>query len=202
MTANLKMLGIDPANVTMGQPLTVLSPINGEVVRSNIVIGQYLKEDAGASLVVADLDNVWVVALVKEKYINSIKENDRVEVFTDAAPQIIITGKIYHIEDILDEETRSVRVLVECSNKDRLLKPGMFAGVHFLDAPQESILIPETAIFQSEEGNSVFVQVEKDKYLKRKIECRNAGNGLSLVTAGLESGETIISEGGIYLISK
>ena len=200
--AVLKMFGVNPEDVTMGQPLTVTSPITGEVVRYNIVIGQYLKEDAAPSLVVADLDEIWVAALVKEKYISAIKENDRVEVYADAAPQTVITGKIYHIEDILDEETRSVQVLVTCSNKERLLKPGMFAVVHFLDAPQASILIPDSAIFQSEQGNTVFVQVEKDKYLKRKIECQSVDNGLSLVTEGLNAGEKIIAQGGIYLIGK
>jgi len=200
--ANLKMLGVDPANLSMGQPLTVLSPIAGEVIRSNIVIGQYLKEDNTPSLIVADLNNVWVAALVKEKYINSIKENDTVEVNMDAEPQTVIKGKIYHIEEILDEATRSVRVLIACNNKDRMLKPGMFAGVHFINAPQESILIPETAVFQSEQGNSVFVQIAKGKFLKRKIECQSGSNGSLLVTEGLKAGETIIAEGGIYLISR
>ena len=198
--ANLKMLGVDPANVIMGQPLMVLSPIAGEVVRSNIVIGQYIKDDAEPTMIIADLDKVWVAALVKEKYINSIKENDTVEVYTDASPQALIPGKIYHIEELLDETTRSVRVLVACDNKDRLLRPGMFAGVHFINAPQESILIPDAAIFQSDQGSSVFVQIAKGEYLKRKIECRSAGNGLSLVTEGLKAGETIIVQGGIYLI--
>jgi len=200
--ANLKMFGVNPSEVTMGQPLTVLSPINGEVIRSNIVIGQYLKDDAGPSLIVADLDNVWVAALVKEKYINSIKENDKVEVFTDAAPETIITGKIYHIDDILDESTRSIQVLVECNNKDRLLKPGMFAAVHFLETSQESVLIPDNAIFQSEQGSYIFVQIEKGKYLKREIECQSAGNGLSIVNDGLKAGETIIVKGGVYLIGQ
>jgi cobalt-zinc-cadmium efflux system membrane fusion protein len=199
MTANLKMFGINPTEVTMGQPLTILSPINGEVVKSNIVIGQYLKSDADAVLTVADLSNVWVVALVKENYINFIQENDSVEVYPDAAPQTIIRGKIYHIDAMLDETTRSVRVLVECNNKDRLLKPGMFAGVRFFDTPKESVLIPNAAIFQSEQGNSVFVQIAKNEYLRRKIESQSADNGLSLVTEGLKAGETIIVNGSIYL---
>ena len=201
-TANLKMFGVNPSEVIMGQPLPVLSPINGEVIRNNIVIGQYLKDDTAPSLIVADLDKVWVVALVKEKYIHSIKENDKVEVYTDAAPEMTITGKIYHIDDILDESTRSIQILVECDNKDRLLKPGMFAGVHFLDAPQEAVLIPNTAIFQSEQGSSVFVQIANGEYMKRRVECQSADNGFSRVTDGLKSGETIIVQGGIYLIGQ
>ena len=201
-TANLKMFGVNPSEVIMGQPLAVLSPITGEIIRSNIVIGQYLKDDTTPSLIVADLDKVWVAALVKEKYINSIKENDKVEIFTDATPEMIITGKIYHIDDILDESTRSIQILVECNNKDRLLKPGMFAGVHFLDTPKEAILIPDAAIFQTEQGSCVFVRIGNGEYLKRKIECQSADNGFSRVTDGLKSGETIIVQGGIYLIGQ
>ncbi|MCL1934200.1 MAG: efflux RND transporter periplasmic adaptor subunit [Candidatus Azobacteroides sp.] len=200
--ANLNIFGVNPANITMGQPLTVFSPIAGEVVRSNMVIGQYLKEDAGPALIVADLNKVWVVALVKEKYIRSIKENDTVEVYTDATPGTMIPGKIYHIEEMLDEATRSVRVLIECNNSDRLLKPGMFAGVHFRDTSQESVIIPDTAIFQFDQGNTVFVQTAKNEYRKQKIESQSIGGGLSLVTAGLTAGETIVVQGGIYLISR
>jgi len=202
VNANLKMFGVNPSDVSMGQPLTVSSPIAGEVVRSNIVLGQYLKEDTEPSMIVADMDNVWVIALVKEKYINSIKENDKVEVYPDAAPDSIIQGKIYHIEEILDEETRSVRVLVECGNQNRLLKPGMFARIHFIDTPKESILIPDEAVFQSDKGSFVFVRTANDEYVVRGIKCISVEDGLSLVTEGLEAGETIIANGGIYLIKR
>lgn len=70
--AALKVYQIDPGTMVLGQPLVVRSPIAGEVVKDNIVLGQYIKEDAGPLALVADLSKVWVVAHVKEKDIRLI----------------------------------------------------------------------------------------------------------------------------------
>ena len=59
-----------------------------------------------------------------------------------------ITGKVYHVNEIVDEATRSVKVLIECDNPDRKLKPGMYATVNFSTAPVNSIMIPVTALMQ------------------------------------------------------
>lgn len=196
----LKILHIDPSKINMGQALTVVSPIAGEVVQTNITIGQYVKSDADPLVIVADLSRVWVVAQVKERQINAIRKEDNIEIRTDANPEQTITGHILHIGELLDEETRSVQVLIECDNKDRQLKPGMFASVHFKCAPRKSIVVPSTALLQNEDEAFVFVQNGKDKYTRRPVEAVTA-NGLEVqITAGLEAGDVIVSQGAIYLM--
>ena len=129
--SGLKTLNIDTDKINMGQALKVVSPINGEVVQTDMVIGQYVRSDEGPLAIVAELSRVWVVAQVKEKNIGSILKDDKVEIRTDANPEQVINGYVYHISELLDEETRSVQVLVVCDNKKRRLKPGMFTSVHF-----------------------------------------------------------------------
>ncbi|MFQ8804808.1 MAG: efflux RND transporter periplasmic adaptor subunit [Alistipes indistinctus] len=65
--AALKVYQIDPGTMVLGQPLVVRSPIAGEVVKDNIVLGQYIKEDAGPLALVADLSKVWVVGAVSSE---------------------------------------------------------------------------------------------------------------------------------------
>jgi len=197
--ARLKIFNVNVSKLSMGQPLTITSPINGEIVKSNVVIGQYVKNDALPIAVVADINKVWVIANVKEKYAGSIKLNDKAEVYTDASSQKTTLGNIYHIGEILDETTRSIQVIIECDNKNRELKPGMFASVHFQGSPKKSVLIPSSSVLQSESGTYVFVQVAKGKYKKRFIKIESAKQGMSLVTEGLVEGETIVSKGGIYI---
>jgi len=77
--ASLNIFNIDvetgrAPSLQVGQPLKVISPISGEVVRSNITIGSYVKEDSEPLAVIADLSKVWVTALVKEKYFGAIKK--------------------------------------------------------------------------------------------------------------------------------
>ncbi len=199
--ANLKMLNINPDEISMGEALKVVSPISGEVVQTNMVIGQYVKSDAAPLAVVAELSQVWVVAQVKEKYISSIRPDDNVEIRTDADPEQVVPGRVSHISELLDEETRSIQVLITCDNKDRKLKPGMFTSVHFINTPKESIVIPSTALLQKEDESYVFVEEGKGKYMKREVKASTANQHETLVVEGLKTGDVIVSEGGIYLMA-
>jgi cobalt-zinc-cadmium efflux system membrane fusion protein len=198
--AALRIFNINPENTVLGQPLIVTSPIKGEIVDNNIVIGQYLKEDAAPIAIVAELSKVWIVGQVKEKDIRFIHELDEVQVNIAAFPDRIIKGKVYHVNEIVDEDTRSVQVLIECDNKEHDLKPGMYVTVRFIDTPEPAILINSKAVLQMNDHQFVYVQVGKDQYEKRKIETEGTSNGKVVVKSGLKSGEMVVSEGGIYLL--
>jgi cobalt-zinc-cadmium efflux system membrane fusion protein len=198
--ANLKMLHINPAEITPGQALSITSPIAGEVVQANMVIGQYVKSDDAPLAIIAELSSVWVAAQVKEQNINNVRPDDKVEIHTDTDTGHTIAGHVSHISELLDEETRSVQVLVTCQNKERLLKPGMFASVHFIHPPVPSMLIPSNALLQQDEDSYVLLQVDKGTYTRRVVKATAVNAHESLVTQGLEAGDVIVAEGGIYLI--
>ena len=202
--ANLRIFNINVEtdnylSLQMGQPLRVVTPIAGEIVKHNVTIGGYVKEDAEPLAVVADLSNVWVTALVKERYFGAIKQGDRVEVYTDAHPNKIIWGTIYYIGEMLDEETRSLEVIVECNNTDRELKLGMFCEVHFLSAPAPAIVLPSTAVMQEQDNAYVLVETEKGKYIRRKVEAESAHRNTVRIISGVVEGEHVVVEGVIYL---
>ena len=198
--ASLQMFNVDVASFQMGQPLKVVSPIAGEVVKQNITIGGFVKEDAEPLAVVADLSHVWVDALVKEKYFGAIKQGDRVEIYTDAHPDKIIWGNIYYIGEILDEETRSLEVIVECNNADRELKLGMFCRADFLSAPTKEIILPATAVMQEQYNAFVMIEIEKGKYIRRKVEVETSLHIDEVrVVSGIAEGEKVVVEGGIFL---
>jgi len=202
--ACLRIFNIDvetwhTASLQVGQPLHVISPISGEVVKSNITIGSYVKEDSEPLAVIADLSKIWVTALVKEKYFGTIKQGDRVEVFTDALPNKIIWGTIYYIGEILDEETRSLEVIVECNNTDRELKLGMFCETHFLSSPIKAVILPATAIMQEQDSDFVFVEIAKGKFVLRKVETESIKKGNVRIISGIDEGENVVVEGGILI---
>ena len=197
--ATLNIFNIDATSLKMGQPLIVVSPISGEVVKSNITIGSFAKEDSEPLAVIADLSNVWVTALVKEKYFGAIKHGDRVEVYTNTSPGKAISGTIYYMGEMLEEETRSLEVIIECGNKDRVLKLGMFCEVRFTSSPIKAIILPSTAIMQEEDSDYVLIEVTKGKYVRRKVESESVSPDKVLITAGLAEGENVVIEGGIYL---
>jgi cobalt-zinc-cadmium efflux system membrane fusion protein len=197
--ATLHVFNIDASAFQMGQPLKVVSPISGEVVRHHLTIGSYAREDAGALAVVADLTDVWVAALVKEKYFGAIRHGDRVEVSTDAHPDKIIRGTIYHIGEMLDEETRSLEVIVECNNAERELKLGMFCEVRFLSSPAKAIILPSTAIMQEPEYDYVLIEASTGRYVRRRVETETVSMDDVRIISGITEGEEVVIKGGIFL---
>lgn len=197
--ATLKVFNIDESALSTGQGLKVTSPISGEVVKCDLTIGSYVKEDAEPMVAVADLSQVWVAALVKEKYFGAIHPGDKVEVFTDADPDQAIWGTLYYIGELLDEETRSLEVIVACDNAARALKLGMFCAVHFQSAPVESLILPSTAIMQQEAHDYVFVELEPGHYLRRAVRTETVDDKRVRILEGIDAGERIVTEGGIFI---
>lgn len=197
--ASLAIYNINVATLEMGQPLRVVSPIAGEVVKTNMTIGSYVSEDSGPLVIVADLSRVWVTALVNERYLRTISNGDRAEVYTIAGPDTPVTGTIHYVGEIVSEETRSIEVIIECSNADRTLKPGMFCEVRFFSTPVKSILLPATAVMKEQDHDYVLIELSRGRFIRRTIETETAGKDNVLIIKGIEEGDNVVTGGGIYL---
>ncbi|WP_312993278.1 efflux RND transporter periplasmic adaptor subunit [Chryseobacterium flavum] len=180
--------------------LIIRSPISGEVISSKIVTGQYLKEDAEPVVIIAELSKVWISGEVKEKDLRFIKKGDQVSVTINSYPDHIINGKIYHINDWVDETTRSIKVLIECDNPDRKLKPGMFATISYSTDSENTMIIPTAALMQENEHQYVWLKTGKNQFTKRNVTTTEASDKTVKITSGLNSGDEIMTAGGIYLL--
>jgi len=198
--ASLNVYNVNTEDIVLGQPLVVRSPIRGEIVENNIVIGQYMKEDAEPVAVVAELSKVWVVGQLKEKNISLIHESDEVEIKLPCLQDKTIKGNVYHISEMLDEETRSVQVFIECDNLDRSMKPGMYVSVQFFSLSENTILVPVRSVLQMENSSFVFVRLKGNKFIRRMVELDGTDHDRVILKSGLKPNDEIISEGGFYLL--
>ena len=177
-SAALRVYQVDnPVEMILGQPMIVRSPIPGEVIKDNIVTGQYLKDDTEPIAIVADLSKVWIAAQVKEKDIRFINEGSSLGIEISALPGTVIKGNVYHVEEEL----------------------GMYTTVHFLSVPVGQIQIPEKALLQGEKDSYVFVQIAPLVFVRTSVTVETTENGIAVISEGLRPGDKIISEGGYYL---
>ncbi|MFA5324663.1 MAG: efflux RND transporter periplasmic adaptor subunit [Bacteroidales bacterium] len=197
--AALKAYNINPSTLVIGQLLTIVSPINGEVVKNTLVIGQYIKEDADSQVIVADLSLVWIIANVKERDLRLLNNISSVSIELVAFDEPV-TGKVIHISELLDSESRSVEVIIACNNKERKLKPNMYGTVHISKAPTSVIIVPDSAILQQNENKYVLVKISNNRFCKVLVETAEADVNNSVVLSGIKRGDEIISEGAFYLI--
>lgn len=196
----LKVFQVDAEQLKLGEPLVVRSPISGKVVNNNIIIGQYIKEDAQPLAVVADLNKVWVVAHVKEKDIRLIEKLQEVEIRLSASVEDLIKGSIYHISEMLDEATRSVEVIIECDNRQGRMKPFMYGTVFLTDATSDAILIPTSAVLQQEDNCYILIKEGNGKFRKISVTVSATDGDKSVITDGLKAGDEIVTEGAFYLL--
>ena len=194
--------GMNPGTIEPGQAMHIVAPISGEVVRCNITPGEYTRSDGDALVIIADLDRIWITAQVKERFIGLVTEGGRVEIFTEAEPDVPIQGRVLNVGNMVDGQTRSVQVIVACDNPERKLKHGMYVSVHFISEPENAIVVPSTSLFQGESSSYVYlVTDESNVFLRHPVTVGAADDSNSRVQVikGLEEGDIIVSEGGLYL---
>jgi cobalt-zinc-cadmium efflux system membrane fusion protein len=198
--AALKIWVPDTENLHAGQPLTVCSPIAGEIVKEEITVGQYVKDDADALAAVADIATLRVIARIREKDISMAKNIDRVTVSPILQPELKIEGKLVYIGAVIDPETRLVDATVECNNSQLALKPNMFVSVAFKACEHPAIEIPAAAVLQEEDSRYVIISDSNTSFHKAKISILSEHDGKAIVSSGLKSGDRIITEGAFYFV--
>ncbi|MDR3194811.1 MAG: efflux RND transporter periplasmic adaptor subunit [Tannerella sp.] len=199
--AAMQVYQIHPDSMTLGQPLTLCSPIAGEVVKSDIVIGQYIRDDAGALAIVADLDRVWVKAYVKEKDIPLCHRIADIRISLSALPDTLITGTVYYTGNLLDEETRSVEVIIECENAERRMKPFMYGSVRFTGDAAQAVTVPDAAVLQGEDSRCVIVSEGENTFRKVDVTVAPGVEGnRTVILSGLQAGDRVVTEGAFYFI--
>jgi cobalt-zinc-cadmium efflux system membrane fusion protein len=198
-SATLRIFNLSPEEADLSKPLLLRSPIAGEVIFTNVTVGQYLRTDDEPVITVADLKKIWVVARVKEKDLGAINLNDRAEVITEGFPDKPVVGMVNYIGNIMDEQTRSVEVYLECFNDEKMLKPGMFITTRFYRQLHDAIVIPATAVLQDHRSSYVFMKAGKDRFIKKDILAETYGQNYIIVKSGLSEGDIIVTEGSIYL---
>ncbi len=199
LIATLAIYNVNAEKTEVGKPMVVTSPIKGEVVKNSIRVGQYLNANSDPMVCIADLKKVWVIAQVKESKMGLIQNQDEAKITIDAYPKQAFSGFVSYIGKILDEKTRSLEVIIECDNAEQYLKPGTFTMVTFLNSHQEGLVLPATALVQEEDHAYVYKRTGNEKFVKTAVNVTSAGDGKVIILDGIAAGDTVISEGCIYL---
>lgn len=195
----LRIYNLNPDEPDLTRPLIVRAPISGEVVKNDITVGQFIKADSDPIVTIADLDRIWIVANAREKDLGKISLNENVDIITESHPDESVYGSINYIGNMMNEQTRSVEVYIECENKSRILKPGMFVTVNFSHKLMNALIVPSESIMQEKDGAYVYLMAGDGVYIKKRVSVTSAENNSLVVLSGLEAGNTIVSQGGIYL---
>ncbi|HLF58334.1 MAG TPA: efflux RND transporter periplasmic adaptor subunit [Alphaproteobacteria bacterium] len=141
----------------------VLAPFDGKLGVRQIDLGQYL--NAGTAVVtLTDLDTLYANFTLPEQDRGQIDVGQSVEIRVDAFPDRVFEGKVTTIEPQIDPQTRTMKVQAALANADHALLPGMYANARVALPPLPDVVtIPETAVYNTAYGDSVYVVREDEK---------------------------------------
>ena len=197
--ARLGLLGAkaqSAGDVLPGHQLVVRAPAAGRVVELNAAPGAYWNDVNQPLMSIADLSKVFVTASAKEKDLAMLVEGQSVTIRFDAYAEAV-QAKVQYVGDVLDPDTRSVKVRIPLNNADKKLKPGMFAKAELSTGAHQGLLVPATAVVQHGFASKVDVEVAPRELAAREVKVGPLNNGRFEVLSGLKAGERVLLKDGV-----
>lgn len=181
--------------------VVISSPISGVVLKRNVTIGTVVNPAADL-LTVADLSTLWAIAEVPEKQAAAVRAGQAVRLTVAAFGDRIFPGRVTHIGESLNPETRTVQVRCQVENSGRLLRPEMYVAVH-IDTGETvpMLVVPREAVQEVKGERVVFVAVSRDTFEKRSVQTgREQGEWVEIVS-GVTEGQRVVTRGGFFIKS-
>ena len=197
--AKLKLYG---KSDTVDQTLALKSPIDGVVVERNLNPGQEIRPDNQgdkALFVVSDPTQLWFLLDVAEKDIPLVKAGTEIDITTTALDNDRVKGVIRYVADVVDPQSRSVKVRGAIEQGDDRLKAEMYVVAELKVPAPGGFLVPARAVYLRGEQQYVFVDQGGGRYARRAIRPGPLTDGYQVVLQGLAATDKVVLDGSLLL---
>lgn len=206
---------LEKARTNLGYT-TIVSPVDGVVIAKDVSAGQTVAASLQTPTlftIAEDLSLMQVEADVDEADIGYVKEGAHVSFYVDAYPEETFTGKVRQVrlQPVKTENVVTYTVVIDVSNPQLLLKPGMTANVSIQAATAWNVLkVPSMALrfvpesdtvkwnqadaLNNTRGAAVWVLSGQDGKTPQRIPVRTgiSDGSFTEVEGGLEEGMRVI----------
>ena len=107
------------------------------------------------------------------------------------------TGTLDYVAPEIDSSTGTLAARALFDNKDGVLEPGLFVRVRIpKQVDVESLLVPDIALGNNQEGRYLLVVDEKNVVQQRQVEVgQQVDGGLRIITSGLKPDDRVVIGG-------
>lgn len=173
----------------------IVAPFSGIIGARRVSIGTFLRPGQ-AITELANIDEIRVFFSAPERYLSLLSQGAAVNISSTAFPGYELKGKIIVIEPIIDQTTRSARVVARVTNPDRRFRPGMSANISaVLSERPNALTIPNEAIFGGGTQSFVFVVKEDSTVARVPLVLGTRLSDVVEVLEGLKEGMTVVRAG-------
>jgi cobalt-zinc-cadmium efflux system membrane fusion protein len=181
--------------------LAVRSPLAGVVTKRSANVGLNI-DPAMPLFTIVDLSNVWIIADLYERDFARVRVGSPATVTSGAYPGVTLRGRVSYIDPQVQSETRTAKLRIEVPNAGERLRLGMFVDAQVGESePRAGVLIPNAALQAVGSDTVVYVAdaQQEGRFMERKVEVTSSTDGQSLVVAGLQAGDRVVTDGAFFL---
>lgn len=173
----------------------IRSPLDGFIIQKNINQDMLLRSDRTDNIFdIAEIAEVWAIANVNESDISSVKLGLNASVTTLSNPDKVFEGKVDKIFNIIDPETKAMKVRIKLQNHQYALKPEMRANILLHWAEDRKMLaVPSSAVVFDKSKNFVMVFKGRNHIETREVQVFRQVGKTTFIQSGILPGEKVMT---------
>jgi multidrug efflux system membrane fusion protein len=181
----------------------IAAPADGRVGLRQVDAGNYVQPaDTNGIVVITLLDPISVVFSVPEDSLLRImpRLNEGASLAVTAKDRadttVLATGKVSTVDNQIDTTTGTVKVRAIFDNPKSVLFPNQFVNASLLvNTETGALLVPNAAVQRGAPGTFVYVVKPDNTVTIRKIAIGLNDSKNTVVTSGLQAGDTVVTDG-------
>ena len=196
--ARLNLAEIDLKNTE------VKAYIDGQIGKTQVTVGNFVTASSMVLARVSQIDPIRIAFSVTDKEFLEIQRAKEQEDINDLTINIELSdGDILHekLEQAFASNetnmgTATIAIYVDVKNDKHYLNPGTYVNISFTsNREKKGLVVPETAIIQSDNVSLVFVVGEDNVAKMRPVILGEAFDGKQVIASGLNAGERVLISG-------
>jgi multidrug efflux system membrane fusion protein len=181
----------------------IRAPISGRISMANVKVGNFVRQaDSTPMATIIQMAPVYVSFTVPQKNLPDIRR--AIAAKTGTIQAVVpgsdkrASGQVAMIENTVDTATGMATIRATMPNTDEILWPGTLVTADMTLREEERVVVPSNAVQVSQTGSFVFTVKDSLAHVQRVTVERQVGTD-SVVSAGLDGGETVVTEGQLLL---
>jgi len=180
------------------QDRLILAPFDGLLGFRGVSPGTLVTPSTPITTV-DDTSTIKLDFTVPETFLSVMSPGARVMAQSASWGERTFAGVVRTVGSRVDPVTRAVVVRAHIPNEDRALRPGMLLTVRVITAERRALVVDEGAVFQVGAQAYVYRVGEDGLAHQREVELGARRFGIAEITAGLQEGDLIVTEGIVKL---
>jgi len=185
----------------------ITAPFSGRIGKVNFNVGNVVGPTSSTLATLTATDPIYVSFQVEEgDYISYLQTHQKIENPADVPIDISLRlpnnteyaekGQLNFADTKIEQGMGTVELRATFNNPEEIILPGLYVNLVIESKEKQAmVLVPQSAVQESQQGKFVLVVDEQNKVIQRLVKLGRRINALWVVESGLEPNERVIIEG-------